>query len=1010
MNVKSHSHFKLSAWNRFLGSVKGKTLSLGVEGLVVDAINPLPGALFEWRARKGTLWTQLEQISDGKPTGCKVILPAFAFPKVSSLLDDIRFYEENHDSWKACLGFVEQWAKLCEGKRFVPLHEVQQFLKKTEVLEPRITDWKRLNRVKPIAGADDFFAILTDSEAALGQVSKANERFVRTEQTARAEWFASLQPRPNEIQQEIAIRDETNALVVAGAGTGKTSTIITKVRYLVESGVADAKDILILSFNNEAAKELRERCEKHGINGITVLTFHALGLQILGAIEGQKPVVLSELESEQGREAVFSELIERLRGNKSYANDFARFVLLFSRPAQVACTAESRESFVDLNHNTLKQTLRGEWVRSTEEKRIADWLAIHGVEYRYEGPYPYVHRDAEKSAYRPDFTISWVEPPQTPEEQPKQRTVYLEHQALDAKGRAPKGWDGYLKKVKWQREFHQENGTTLIESFSAWFADGTWERKLREVLCGVNVPIAEHVLWAEMLESRSKERGIRDDVRYVLMLLQRALDLSRIVPDDLDAAMPLSADEEAEDSVLQKVLAWLSDRVVASALVEPNRHILFQKLLEPLKVAYADYKREQAGIDFEDMITLARKAVGTGQYRAGWSHYIVDEFQDASLGRLDLLLKLRDCRPDSRLLCVGDDWQSIVRFAGGDIRVMTEFEQRVGPFWRADLPQTYRFGEAITQVSSAFVLRNTHQLKKEILPVPNRESKIRLIHAGKHSRNQTSGKLLAELDRIAGTYTEASVFLLFRYNSSIPSIKEQRYVQDRFPSLKLDWLTAHRSKGREADIVIVGDLSGGQMGFPSRKDDDPVMIPLLPPSEKFAFAEERRLFYVAMTRARNELILMVNGSNPSIFTEELLRNHSDKIEKVDNASPCRCPKCRVGVIIGRNGRHGRFYTCSHSPVCTYRESSCPRCKSGQLIGGQEAGHFICSTVGCGFSAERCPSCKIGKLQRRENRVTGGVFWGCSQFMDEDAPCRYTRPISGSKKSNRSTGRRFFKLF
>src|SRR5690606_22288693 len=101
----------------------------------------------------------------------------------------------------------------------------------------------------------------------------------------------------------------------------------------------------------------------------------------------------------------------------------------------------------------------------------------------------------------------------------------------------------------------------------------------------------------------------------------------------------------------------------------------------------------------------------------------------------------------------------------------------------------------------------------------------------------------------------------------------------------------------------------------------------------------------------------------------------------------------------RNGRHGRFYTGGHSPVCTYRESSCPRCESGQLIGGQEAGHIICSTVGCGFSAERCSSCKIGKLQRRENSVTGEVVWGCSQFMDEDATCRHTRPISGSKKSN-----------
>lgn len=313
VNVKSHSHFKLSAWNRFLGSVKGKTLSVGVEGLVVDAINPLPGTLSEWRASNRILWTRLERICDGKPTGCKVILPAFAFPKVNSLLNDICFYEENHGCWKACLGFVEQWIKLCEGSRFIPLHEVQQFLTEAKALKPRIADWKRLNRVKPTAGADEFFAILTDNEAALHQVFKANERFVQTEQAMRAEWFASLQPSPNEIQQEIAIRDETNALVVAGAGTGKTSTIITKVRYLVESGLADAKDILILSFNNEAAKELRERCEKQGVNGITVLTFHALGLQILGAIEGQKPAVLSELETEQGREGVINELIERLR-------------------------------------------------------------------------------------------------------------------------------------------------------------------------------------------------------------------------------------------------------------------------------------------------------------------------------------------------------------------------------------------------------------------------------------------------------------------------------------------------------------------------------------------------------------------------------------------------------------------------------------------------------------------------------------------------------------------------
>ena len=196
---------------------------------------------------------------------------------------------------------MQRWLELCSGAQFVPWHVLHQFWPEAEKLVRLRDVWPALNRVRPIEQAPKLFATVGDLEKAAHHIAEANARFVAKQMQAWTSWFAALNPPPSLIQREIAVRDETNALIVAGAGTGKTSTIITKVRYLVEAKIAKPGEILVVTFNTDAAEEVRSRCQASGVEGLDVFTFHALGLMILGQVQGQKPPLLSELESDKGK-------------------------------------------------------------------------------------------------------------------------------------------------------------------------------------------------------------------------------------------------------------------------------------------------------------------------------------------------------------------------------------------------------------------------------------------------------------------------------------------------------------------------------------------------------------------------------------------------------------------------------------------------------------------------------------------------------------------------------------
>jgi DNA helicase-4 len=337
---------------------------------------------------------------------------------------------------------------------------------------------------------------------------------------------------------------------------------------------------------------------------------------------------------------------------------------------------------------------------------------------------------------------------------------------------------------------------------------------------------------------------------------------------------------------------------------------------------------------------------------------------------------------------VGDDWQAIYRFSGSDVSYTKKFAEHFGSAAVNSLDTTYRFNDKIGNVASRFVQSNPDQIRKTI----NSLSKAQQAAVTLVPSNNDGVGLKTALTRIAQQAEfGATVLILARFNFRLPEGLKQ--LKTFFPELKLQSMTVHASKGKEADFVIVLGMDRGKFGFPSEKATQPLLEMLLPAKEEFAFAEERRLFYVALTRARHHVYLLSDPQNSSAFIRELRKCgheiaqlHRSGSDVFDWADDIACPACKSGYLLARSGRHSRLFSCSNLPYCEYYEQGCRKCGGHMRRSGNE---LVCQDPACGERLSLCPLCG-GALQERKG--AWGVFWGCSNYRGDDAnSCRYTAP-------------------
>lgn len=283
-------------------------------------------------------------------------------------------------------------------------------------------------------------------------------------------------------------------------------------------------------------------------------------------------------------------------------------------------------------------------------------------------------------------------------------------------------------------------------------------------------------------------------------------------------------------------------------------------------------------------------------------------------------------------------------------------------------------------IASDFVQKNPHQIKKEIKTVKIQDSNKFSILV-----YWTTGNAEADLIKILSDIAKKDkdnkkkVMILARYNFLL---KELRGKINEYQNLDISFSTVHGSKGNEADYVIILNVDSGKFGFPSKIEDDPILKLVIPEGDEFEDAEERRLFYVALTRTKGALFLLSDMYNKSTFMNEIIKNHKDDIYFFNDPKIklSNCQECKSGTLKKRTGTNNNsFYGCSNFPRCKYTENVniCPICKE-ETIKDIEKRIAKCSNDNCDFESALCidTNCNGYMIERKGQY---GYFLGCSNY-------------------------------
>ncbi len=745
------------------------------------------------------------------------------------------------------------------------------------------------------------------SKNILTNLAKAhNKTFVNSEISKNKEYFDSIFAYPlDEQQRRAVVTSEDNNLIVASAGSGKTSTITAKVKYLVEKRRIKPSEILVVTYTRKAAAELQDRVD---CKGVTCSTFHAHALNTIGRITGAKPTICDNFLLRNCIEYLMRNNTDFFAAANKYLTE-AQNLMLYEHDYENA-----KEHALDLQRNGKMvpyPDMDGEriYVRSREEREIAIHLTELGVDFRYEEPYPYPTANPKHRQYKPDFSIHFKGQIRTGSGIKEQHYVsFLEHFGIDANGNVPR-WFGDGKKggypaankeyndgIIWKKELHKRYKTVLFYTTSADF-----------------------------------KRYNRDEMRsYIENMLHRNGIPTNPISEERKHELIKMINANADEDLAQLLEGFITlmkanEKTIGDIEHEINKDsnvafrqrnmFILKMLVAPLYSEYQKRLKRLNQIDFTDsLIQCAELCKIHSPYK--YKYILVDEFQDMSADKRKYLQSLRTAEPFTKLFCVGDDWQSIYKFSGSDITLFYEFEKFFGFTERCMIETTHRFGEPLLSQSSNFIQSNPEQLKKNIRST-SEATLLKLIDYDEYNELNTITEIVEQIPK------HESIYILGRYKSTITTLTKRKHDFSKDVILniaghKVRFLTIHSAKGLEADHVIV--LGCNNRAIPSIIQDDPIMNYVLSGADGFKDAEERRVFYVAMTRARKTTYLIYDKRQPSYFIGEFgaFRSNPNQTSEI-------CQRCKNGnICIKDHGitKYGNQYVtlyCSN-PYCDYVET------------------------------------------------------------------------------------------
>lgn len=795
-------------------------------------------------------------------------------------------------------------------------------------------------------------------------IEKNNNDWIKAE--IKDSIFDNVNGKSLDKEQRTAIlKDEKSNLIIAGAGAGKTLTICGKVKYLLERKNLSPNDILLLSYSKKSADDLQKKISNINPN-ITVGTFHKIGLQILTSITKKNfivedqfnAIIESYFRDELPKDFKMLKLVFEYYAlflvhdnykDKKYENDGD----LYSDLKIEDFTTLKSELNLNAKNSYSYETLKKEKVKSYEEYVIANWYFLNGIDYVYEEPYAINLATNDHRQYKPDFFL-------------KKYNIYHEHYGINknfeatqySKERAKE----YVEGIKWKRKVHSLYKTKYFETYSYEFSDGTIFEKLKENLKKYGIqthPISN-------IEIKNALNSIYHGRKFASFI--------RVIKSFINLYKARYTDESQFDKF----------NLSSANSFKKIRSSRFLKIAKSVYCYYINWIRKNNKIDFDDMILQSTELLNsTTNFK--YSYIIVDEFQDISWSRMQFLKKLID-HDNSQLFAAGDDWQSIYRFTGSDINIFTNFKSYFDDSQISFVTMTHRNSQELQDIMHDFICKNPSQIDKHMKSNIHTNTPIKVMY---YSTNKRTA-FLNIIKEISSISNRANILVLGRNNNDIDTIKETnkillkrdkenddsyKIIVKEYPYLNIKYSTVHKSKGLEEDYVVLINADDGLIGFPNRMDDDPILNLVLSSKENYPFSEERRLWYVALTRAKLCTYIIANNTHTSSFLTEILQKCSimNKKEQIKEQDIIYCPRCKTGNLSEKSYPDGNScWKCSNYPYCDYtiRDKEALRKK-----------HI-------------CPICGDYMVYRYSYNYK---FYGCHNYPY----CKHTERINPSNKNKQS---------
>lgn len=660
----------------------------------------------------------------------------------------------------------------------------------------------------------------------------------------------------NEKQHQAVVSDQKRLLVLAGAGSGKTKTLLQKIIYLIEEKGVSPSRILAITFTKNAANEMTDRllvsADTSGayektlvdrrlskadkdrerylwqkkykwIDTLTIKTFHSFCYSVLrnygvNEFDNKFRVIGDEKRDEEDEMAkfvapetafeVFHKLLidqcedhEYLLGLKRYILDYVIDKIHLAKPDPRFLPKDGK----------FFTTLDGTKVRSKSEQYIADWLYRHSIKYQYE---PVLN--VKDFPFHPDFYIPAA-------------NLYIEH--ISDKSSATKN----------KEEQFDKGNLLLVKTFESMTKDSALFNHTLDRILKNRLPADYHR--SASLNFKEEFHGYHEDVKDFVRQIMRITDMIKV-------------ENIAPATVLENAQGDQHERV---------RH--FYQLAIPIVQNYIRYCTNKSYLDFNDLISrsislFANHADIANKYKSQYEYILVDEFQDVNKLQVELIKLL--LTQNTQLFCVGDDWQSIYGFRGSNVSYIIEFEKHFANAGIIKLNLNYRSTQNIVGASNEVIKHNKFKIDKDVLASKMSEHKI-VVYAGHNEDDNVQFCLNKVRELTDGGVNNDDILFLYRRSKMFSPY----FFAFKNEGIRVPYKTIHAAKGLEAKVVFIIGLTEGSGGFPDIWLEDRIFQVIKKANHDLLMEEERRLFYVAITRAKDKLFLITEKGNESSFLKEI---------------------------------------------------------------------------------------------------------------------------------------------